>query len=72
MSDYELRFGGIQRLYGNIGANIIKESHFCVIGIGGVGSWVAESLERTGVGVITLIDLDDICITNTNRQIHAM
>lgn len=72
MSDYQLRFGGIARLYGETGANIIKQSHFCVIGIGGVGSWVAEALARTGVNEITLIDLDDICITNTNRQIHAL
>jgi tRNA A37 threonylcarbamoyladenosine dehydratase len=72
MSDYQLRFGGIARLYGANGAEIIKESHFCVIGIGGVGSWVAESLARTGVNKITLIDLDDLCITNTNRQIHAL
>jgi len=72
MSDYQLRFGGISRLYGQSGANIIKNAHFCVIGIGGVGSWVAESLARTGIGQITLIDLDDICTTNVNRQIHAL
>lgn len=72
MSDYQLRFGGIIRLYGNTGSQIIKDSHFCVIGIGGVGSWVAEALARNGVGEITLIDLDDICLTNVNRQIHAL
>jgi len=72
MSDYQLRFGGIARLYGNNGANILKASHFCVIGIGGVGSWVAEALARNGIGNITLIDLDDICTTNINRQIHAL
>ncbi len=72
MSDYQLRFGGINRLYGNNGSQIIKQSHFCVIGIGGVGSWAAEALARNGVGEITLIDLDDICITNVNRQIHAL
>jgi tRNA A37 threonylcarbamoyladenosine dehydratase len=72
MSDYQLRFGGINRLYGNNGSQIIKESHFCVIGIGGVGSWAAEALARNGVGEITLIDLDDICVTNVNRQIHAL
>lgn len=72
MSDYQLRFGGITRLYGKFGASVIKDAHFCVIGIGGVGSWVAEALARTGVGAITLVDLDDICITNTNRQIHAL
>jgi tRNA A37 threonylcarbamoyladenosine dehydratase len=72
MSDYSLRFGGIARLYGENGAKIIQNSHFCVIGIGGVGSWAAESLARNGVGHITLIDLDDICISNINRQIHAL
>lgn len=44
----------------------------CVLGIGGVGSWAAEALARSGIGAITLIDMDDICITNTNRQIHAL
>jgi tRNA A37 threonylcarbamoyladenosine dehydratase len=72
MSDYPHRFGGIARLYGNRGANILTNSHFCVIGIGGVGSWVAEALARNGIGEITLIDLDDICTTNINRQIHAL
>ncbi len=72
MSDYQLRFGGISRLYGQTGAQVIKNAHFCVIGIGGVGSWVAEALARSGVGAITLIDLDDICTTNINRQIHAL
>jgi len=71
MSDYQLRFGGISRLYGNEGAAIIKQASICIIGIGGVGSWVAEALARTGIGKITLIDLDDICTTNINRQIHA-
>ncbi len=72
MSDYQLRFGGIARLYGIDGANHIQQAHFCVIGIGGVGSWVAEALARNGIGQMTLIDLDDICITNINRQIHAL
>jgi len=72
MSDYSLRFGGISRLYGVHGSNVLKQAHFCVIGIGGVGSWIAEALARNGVGNITLIDLDDICLTNINRQIHAL
>lgn len=72
MSDYSLRFGGISRLYGEHGASILQQAHFCVIGIGGVGSWVAEALARNGIGQITLIDLDDICTTNINRQIHAL
>ena len=72
MSDYQLRFGGIARLYGNKQSNALQQAHFCVIGIGGVGSWVAEALARNGVGQITLIDLDDLCVTNINRQIHAL
>lgn len=72
MSDYQLRFGGISRLYGNNGANALQQAHFCVIGIGGVGSWAAEAFARNGVGQLTLIDLDDLCVTNINRQIHAL
>jgi tRNA A37 threonylcarbamoyladenosine dehydratase len=72
MSDYQLRFGGIERLFGVDGALVLKNAHFCVVGIGGVGSWVAEALARNGIGQITLIDLDDICTTNINRQIHAL
>jgi|TARA_B110000211_G_scaffold46193_1_gene49334 tRNA A37 threonylcarbamoyladenosine dehydratase len=66
------RFGGIGRLYGAVGLQRLHDAHVCVIGIGGVGSWAAEALARSGVGKITLIDMDDICVTNTNRQIHAM
>lgn len=68
----KIRFGGIQRLYGDHQANLLTQAHFCVIGIGGIGSWVAEALTRTGLGHITLINLDDLCITNINRQIHAL
>lgn len=71
-TDYNLRFNGIARLYGQRGAKTLEQAHFCVIGIGGVGSWVAEALARNGIGSITLIDLDDICISNVNRQIHAL
>ena len=72
MSDYHNRFGGIARLYGETDFYKIKQSHVCVIGIGGVGSWAAESLARTGVGKITLIDHDDIAESNINRQIHSL
>lgn len=72
MTDYDQRFAGIQRLYGMNEANIIRDSHICVIGIGGVGSWSAEALARSGVGAITLIDHDDIALSNTNRQIHTL
>ena len=70
--DYLDRFGGIGRLYGTAGLQRLHAAHVCVIGIGGVGSWAAEALARSGIGRITLIDMDDICVTNTNRQIHAM
>lgn len=66
------RFGGIARLYGQTGLERLQQAHVAVVGIGGVGSWAAEALARSGVGEITLIDLDDICITNTNRQLHAL
>ncbi|MGD8108431.1 tRNA cyclic N6-threonylcarbamoyladenosine(37) synthase TcdA [Pantoea sp. FN0302] len=66
------RFGGTARLYGQDALQLFADAHVCVIGIGGVGSWAAEALARTGIGAITLIDMDDVCITNTNRQIHAL
>lgn len=69
---YNQRFGGTRRLYGNSEVEILRAAHVCVIGIGGVGSWAAEALARSGVGELTLIDMDDICVTNINRQIHAM
>ncbi len=66
------RFGGITRLYGPAGTKTLANSHVAVAGIGGVGTWCAEALARSGVGSLTLFDLDDVCITNTNRQIHAL
>lgn len=71
-ADIERRFGGVARLYGEAGAERLRAAHVCVVGIGGVGSWAAEALARTGVGSITLIDLDMIAESNTNRQIHAL
>lgn len=68
---FDNRFGGTRRLYGYQAVERLRQAHICVIGIGGVGSWAAEALARTAVGRITLIDLDDICVTNSNRQIHA-
>jgi len=70
--EYLSRFGGIARLYGTRALELFNLSHVAVIGIGGVGSWSAEALARSGIGRITLIDLDDVCISNTNRQIHAL
>ena len=69
---FQQRFGGIARLYGESALLDLQLAHFAVIGVGGVGTWVAEALARSGVGEITLVDLDDICITNSNRQIHAL
>ena len=69
---YLERFGGIGRLYGEAALQQFQKAHVAIVGIGGVGSWVAEALARSGVGTLTLVDLDDICLTNTNRQIHAM
>ena len=66
------RFGGIERLYEAQGLDALSQAHFTVVGGGGVGTWVAEGFARSGVGTITLIDIDDICITNTNLQAHAM
>ena len=68
----EERFGGIARLYGVKGAEQLSKARVAVVGIGGVGSWAAEALSRSGVGTIILQDMDDLCITNTNRQIHAL
>ncbi len=70
--DLERRFGGLQRLYGRAGADRIRGSHVAVVGIGGVGSWAVEALARSGVGRLTLIDLDHIAESNVNRQIHAI
>lgn len=70
--DYHRRFGGVARLYGPVGMARLEAASVCVIGIGGVGSWAAEALARNAVGRITLIDLDHIAPSNTNRQIHAL
>ncbi|MDD0852862.1 tRNA threonylcarbamoyladenosine dehydratase [Halobacteriovorax sp. GB3] len=69
---YDFRFGGIGRLVGQKEWDLLKSSHVAVVGIGGVGSWVCESLARSGVGKITMIDLDDLCQSNINRQVHAL
>jgi len=70
--DYLQRFGGLGRLYGTSALSRLHAAHVCVIGVGGVGSWVVEALVRSGVGALTLIDLDDVCITNVNRQLPAL
>ena len=71
-ADLARRFGGLERLYGVPGAGRIRDAHVLVAGIGGVGSWAVEALARSGVGRLTLIDLDHIAESNINRQIHAL
>ena len=66
------RFGGIDRLYGSGALARLSDSHVVVVGIGGVGSWAVEALARSGVGRLTLIDADDLCVSNTNRQLPAL
>src|SRR3954466_7984823 len=70
--DYQQRFGGLGRLYGKAALPRLHAAHVCVVGVGGVGSWVVEGLARSGVGAITMIDLDDVCLTNVNRQLPAL
>ncbi|MDR3323977.1 MAG: tRNA threonylcarbamoyladenosine dehydratase [Zoogloeaceae bacterium] len=70
--DLDRRFGGIKRLYGDAAAQKMQAAHVCVVGVGGVGSWAVEALARSGVGCLTLIDLDMVAESNTNRQIQAL
>jgi tRNA threonylcarbamoyladenosine dehydratase len=69
--DYLRRFSGLGRLYGAGALPKLAAAHVCVIGTGGVGSWTVEGLARSGIGAITLVDLDDVCVTNVNRQLPA-
>ncbi len=71
-ADLDRRFGGLARLYGVDGAKKIRAAHVVVVGLGGVGSWAAEALARSGVARLSLIDLDHIAESNINRQIHAL
>ncbi len=71
-ADLARRFGGIERLFGMAAAARIRQSHLAVIGVGGVGSWCAEALARSGVGALTLVDLDHVAESNINRQVHAL
>lgn len=71
-ADHARRFGGVARLYGTAGLQRFERARVAVIGIGGVGSWAAEALARTAIGHLTLIDLDHVGESNTNRQLHAL
>ena len=70
--DFARRFGGIARLYGEPALEKFRGAHVCVIGVGGVGSWVVEALARSAIGHLTLIDLDNVAESNINRQIQAL
>ena len=70
--DYYTRFSGIARLYSARGLEQLRRSHVCVIGVGGVGSWAVEALARSGIGEVTMIDLDEVCASNVNRQLPAL
>ena len=70
--DLDRRFGGIARLYGEAVLGRFLQSHVCVVGVGGVGSWVVEALARSAIGRLTLIDLDHVAESNTNRQLQAL
>lgn len=69
---HEARFGGLGRLLGRAALARLRAAHVCVVGVGGVGSWTAEALGRSGLGAVTLIDLDEVCVSNVNRQLHAL
>lgn len=71
-SMYDLRFRGVRLLFGRAAAERIHNARVAVLGLGGVGSWVVEGLARSGFGALTLVDYDDICISNSNRQLHTL
>lgn len=72
VQDWTDRFAGIDRLYGRGAVEFFRTRRVIIIGIGGVGTWVAESLARTGIGHLTLVDADEVCVSNTNRQLPAL
>ncbi|HEV8211724.1 MAG TPA: tRNA threonylcarbamoyladenosine dehydratase [Vicinamibacterales bacterium] len=71
-ADPERRFGGLRRLYGDVAYLRIRAAHIAVVGVGGVGSWTAEALARSGVAALTLVDLDHVSESNVNRQVQAL
>jgi len=72
VESFDARFAALGRLFGAGALARLRRAHVCVIGLGGVGSWAVEALARSGIGELTLIDLDDVCISNVNRQLHAL
>lgn len=70
--DFDRRFGGIARLYGDAALARFRTARICVVGVGGVGSWVVEALARSAIGNIAMIDLDNVAESNVNRQLHAL
>ena len=70
--EYLQRFDALARIFGAPALNHLQQAHFCIVGVGGVGSWAAEAAVRSGIGQISLIDHDDVDISNTNRQIHTL
>jgi tRNA A37 threonylcarbamoyladenosine dehydratase len=66
------RFSGVKRVYTQESFKVLQRLHILVVGIGGIGSWACESFIRSGVGELTIVDLDELCISNTNRQVHAL
>jgi tRNA A37 threonylcarbamoyladenosine dehydratase len=71
-ADLERRFGGLRRLYGDAAYARLRASRVAVVGVGGVGSWAAEALARSGLAGLTLIDLDHVAESNINRQVQAL
>ncbi len=71
-AEYLQRFEGLSRVFGRKALDKLAQASFCIVGIGGVGSWAAEAVARSGIGQITLIDHDDISLSNTNRQLHTL
>jgi len=71
-ADLERRFGGLRRLYGDAAYGRIRAARIAIVGVGGVGSWAAEALARSGVAALTLIDLDHVAESNINRQVQAI
>lgn len=72
MSDFSSRFDGLARLYGADRLASFRDATIAVVGLGGVGSWVVEALARSGIGTLHLVDFDEACVSNINRQLHAL